>query len=183
MSDTVRDNVWNWLTSTAMTRLQEGGGVIVMATRWHMDDPIGRLLEREPGKWKLINFRAIAKEDEPPYRKEGEALCTERYSLRTLLDIRDGGAMSSYQWAALYQQWPSPVRGGIFKRDDWRFYRQAPSELNDVIQSWDCAFKDKASSDYVVGQVWGRERRRQIPARPGAGTLKLRLNGDGRSHA
>jgi len=155
MSDTVRDNVWNWLTSTAMTRLQEGGGVIVMATRWHMDDPIGRLLEREPGKWKLINFRAIAEENEPPYRKEGEALCTERYSLRTLLDIRDGGAMSSYQWAALYQQRPSPVRGGIFKRDDWRFYRQAPSELNDVIQSWDCAFKDKASSDYVVGQVWG----------------------------
>src|SRR3989442_10386844 len=138
-----------------MTRLQEGGGVIVMATRWHMDDPIGRLLEREPGKWKLINFRAIAEEDEPPYRKAGEALCTERYSLRTLLDIRDGGAISSYQWAALYQQHPSPIRGGIFKRDDWQFYKETPRVFDEVIQSWDCAFKDKASSDYVVGQVWG----------------------------
>ena len=120
ISDTIRESVWNWLTSTAMTRLQEGGGIIVMATRWHLDDPIGRLLERQAGRWKLMNFRAIAEEDEPPYRLAEEPLSVERFGLDALIQIRDGGAMNRYQWAALYQQRPSPLGGGIFKRDDWR---------------------------------------------------------------
>jgi predicted phage terminase large subunit-like protein len=153
MSDTIRDTVYNWLTSTALTRLQEGGGVIIMATRWHMDDSIGRLLERQPNRWKLINFRAIAEADEPPYRLAGEPLSAERYSLQSLMDIRDGGAMSSYQWAALFQQRPSPVGGGIFKRDDWQWYQQPPDTFDQILQSWDCAFKD--SSDYVCGGVIG----------------------------
>jgi len=63
--------------------------------------------------------------------------------------------MSSYQWNALYQQRPSPIHGCIFKRDDWRFYRQAPDNFDEMIQSWDCAFKDKSTSDFVVEQVWG----------------------------
>jgi predicted phage terminase large subunit-like protein len=63
--------------------------------------------------------------------------------------------MSSYQWSALYQQRPSPLGGGIFKRNDWQYYLQAPAAFDDMLQSWDCAFKDKGSSDYVVGQVWG----------------------------
>jgi predicted phage terminase large subunit-like protein len=155
LSDTIRESVYNWLTSVALTRLQEGGGAILMATRWHQDDPIGRLLHRQPGRWKLINFRAIAEEDEPPHRLMGAPLSAERFSLQTLLDIRDGGAMSSYQWNALYQQRPSPIGGGIFKRDDWRFYRQPHETFDDIIQSWDCAFKDKSTSDFVVGQVWG----------------------------
>jgi phage terminase large subunit-like protein len=111
--------------------------------------------EKQPGRWKVINFRAIAEEDEPPHRLAGEPLSIERFSLRTLLDIRDGGAMSSYQWAALYQQRPSPMGGGIFKRADWQYYQQAPAVFDDMVQSWDCAFKDRDCSDYVVGQVWG----------------------------
>jgi predicted phage terminase large subunit-like protein len=155
LSDTVRESCYNWLTSTALTRLQEGGGVILMATRWHQDDPIGRLLQRQPEVWKLLNFRAIAEDDELPYRRMGQPLSPERFSLQTLLAIRDGGAMSSYQWNALYQQRPSPVGGGIFKRDDWRFYKQRPEPFDQLLQSWDCAFKDKSTSDFVVGQVWG----------------------------
>jgi predicted phage terminase large subunit-like protein len=155
MSDAVRDGVYNWLTSTALTRLQEGAGVIVMATRWHLDDPIGRLLTNQPGRWTLINFPAIAEVDEPPQRMAGEPLSIERFSLQTLLNIRDGGAMSSYQWAALYQQRPSPVGGGIFKRADFQYYTQAPNAFDEMLQSWDCAFKDTSTSDYVVGQVWG----------------------------
>ena len=156
-SENTRESVWNWLTSTAMTRLQEGGGVIIMATRWHLDDPIGRLLEKQPGRWELVNFRAIAEEDEPPYRLAGEPLSVERHSLESLLATRDGGATSAYQWEALYQQRPSPLGGGIFKRDDWQKIKAAemPTKFTEVIQSWDMAFKDTRSSDYVVGQVWG----------------------------
>jgi predicted phage terminase large subunit-like protein len=155
LSETIRDSVYDWLTSTALTRLQEGGGVILMATRWHQDDPIGRLMQRQPEQWKILNFRAIAEADELPYRLVGEPLSVERFSLETLRKIRDGGAMSSYQWSALYQQRPSPLGGGIFKRNDWQYYQQAPAAFDDMLQSWDCAFKDKGSSDYVVGQVWG----------------------------
>lgn len=157
ISENVRESVWNWLTSTAMTRLQEGGGVIIMATRWHLDDPIGRLLEKQPGRWELVNFQAVAEEDEPPHRLAGEPLSVERYSLDSLTAIRDGGATSTYQWAALYQQRPSPLGGGIFKRDDWQRIKkdELPAKFSEVIQSWDCAFKDTRSSDFVVGQVWG----------------------------
>ncbi len=129
-----------------------------MATRWHLDDPIGRLLEKQPGRWEVVNFRAIAEEDEPPYRLAGEPLSArELHSLESLEEIRDGGATSSYQWEALYQQRPSPLGGGIFKRDDWQRIKTAelPAKFSEVIQSWDMTFKDTRSSDFVVGQVWG----------------------------
>lgn len=156
VSETTRESVWNWLTSTAFTRLQEGAGVLMMMTRWHQDDPIGRLLERQPGFWKVFNFQAIAEEDEPPYRLRGEALAPELHSLESLIAIRDGGATSSYMWESLYMQRPGPLGGGIFKRDDWQRIKLAEMpKCSEYLQSWDCAFKDLRSSDYVVGQVWG----------------------------
>jgi predicted phage terminase large subunit-like protein len=117
-----------------------------------MDDPIGRLLQNQRERWNLINYPAIAEHDEPN-RRSGDPLSPERFSLESLLQKQ--ADMSSYQWEALYQQHPSPVRGGIFKRDDWQFYRQMPDQFDLVLQSWDCAFKDKSTSDFVVGQVWG----------------------------
>lgn len=157
ISETTRESVWNWLTSTALSRVQEGGGVIIMATRWHQDDPIGRLLDRQRGKWRYINFPAIAEtaDDQLQHRKLGEELAKERYSLPFLIDIRDGGTVSSYQWSALYQGRPSPLGGGIFKRDDWQFFKQAPDKFDEIIQSWDCAFKDTDGSDYVCGGIVG----------------------------
>lgn len=157
MSETIRESSWNWLVTTAMSRLQEGGGVIVMATRWHEDDIIGRLQDREKGRWKVINFPAIAESDET-HRRAGEPLSIQRYSLESLISIRDGGLINSYQWAALYQQHPSPLGGGIFKRDDWRFYDPesiADEDFDEIVQSWDCTFKETKKSDFVSGQVWG----------------------------
>ena len=155
ISESIRESVWNWLTSTAMTRLQEGAGVIVMCTRWHLDDLVGRLLEKQPGRWEIVNFAAIAEQDELPYRLAGEPLSVERHSLESLIAIRDGGATSSYQWQALYQGRPGPLGGGIFKRDDWQFFKEPPAKFSEMLQSWDCTFKDTRSSDFVVGQVWG----------------------------
>jgi predicted phage terminase large subunit-like protein len=155
ISEATRESVWNWFTATAMPRVQEGGGVIVIMTRWHLDDLAGRLVEKQPGVWRIVNFPAIAEHDEPPYRLAGEPLSPERYSLEYLVSIRDGGATSTYQWEALYQQNPSPIAGGIFKRDDWQFYRDLPESFSETLQSWDCTFKDTRGSDFVVGQVWG----------------------------
>lgn len=154
-SETIRNSSWNWLATTAMTRVQEGGGVIVMATRWHSDDIIGRLQDREKGRWKVVTFPAIAEVDEP-HRKMGEPLSVERFSLESLLAIRDGGLINAAQWAALYQGRPSPAGGNIFKREDWRFYdADTYHDFDELIQSWDCTFKDKKTSDFVSGQVWG----------------------------
>jgi predicted phage terminase large subunit-like protein len=66
--------------------------------------------------------------------------------------------LGSYAAAAQLQQRPSPAAGGIFKRDSWRYYTEKPdlSQCDELLQSWDLAFKDGARSSYVVGQVWGR---------------------------
>ena len=103
LSERVRNSTWDWYTSTAYTRLAPGGGLIVMCTRWHMDDLIGRLLTAqdlgEGDNWKVINFPAIAESDEP-YRKAGEALHPERFDLDALMKIRN--SVGERVWAALY---------------------------------------------------------------------------------
>ncbi|MBD5539567.1 MAG: terminase, partial [Desulfovibrio sp.] len=74
-SPTIRRKVWEWYTSTLYTRLAPGGGILVINTRWHMDDLSGRLLEAartgEGDAWRVVNFPAIAEEDEK-YRLRGE---------------------------------------------------------------------------------------------------------------
>lgn len=111
-------------------------------------------------------------------RKPGEALCPQRYPLERLMKI--ARRIGKYFWNALFQQRPSAVEGTIFKRQWWRFWQPKNAELPPVrakladgslhectvedlpvyfdeqIQSWDMAFKDAASSSFVVGQVWGR---------------------------
>ena len=157
-SATIRDKVWDWYTSTAYTRLSDGGGVIVMLTRWHQDDIIGRLVRNaEDGngdKFTVINYPAIAEHDEP-HRKQGEALHPERFSLERLLSIQK--TIGSRDWAALYQQRPVPDGGAVFKLDAFRRWNDTnlPPKFDRLIGSWDLTFKDSKSSDYVVGQIWG----------------------------
>lgn len=159
-SPTIRQNVWDWYTSTLYTRLAPGGGIIIINTRWHMDDLSGRLLAAEAAgdgdTWQVINFPALAEQDEP-YRKTGEPLSPERYSLEQLQKIKS--AIGSRDWETLYQQHPVPDTGAIF-RDDWFKYwtpTDLPNRFEAMAMSWDMTFKDSASSDFVVGQVWGKQ--------------------------
>lgn len=160
-STTVRNSVWDWYTSTAYTRLSPGGGVIVMCTRWHLDDLIGRLIANmEAGsgdKFTVINYPAIAEKDEA-HRKKGEALHPERYDLTQLLKIQK--TIGSKDWSALYQQHPVPDGGAIFKSEWFRFWTESslPPSFDSVLLSWDMTFKDSKNSDYVVGQVWGKKQ-------------------------
>lgn len=154
---TVRESTWDWYTSTAYTRLSPGGGVIAMATRWHTDDLIGRLVQQDKkglgDHWTIINYPAIAEQDEP-HRKIGEALHPERYPLEALEQIR--AAIGSRDWEALYQQHPVPDGGGLFKADWIQHWDQLPPHFDSTCISWDMTFKDSSTSDFVVGQVWGR---------------------------
>lgn len=158
-SETIREKLWDWFQTTAYTRLEPGSGIIVVATRWHQDDLIGRLEARSSSgeglPWDVIKFPALAEAEDPLGRALNEPLWPERYNLQDLEDIKKGN--TPYNWSALYQQRPTPEEGGAVKRAWWRFYEVAPADFDQIIQSWDLAFKDLKDSDYCVGQVWGRK--------------------------
>lgn len=173
----IRENVWDWWTSTGSTRLAPGAPVVVIQTRWHEDDLTGKLQAAEDGHlWKVINIPAQADhrpergETDPLGRKPGEYLASARGRTTTQWEAikkRVGPRV----WAALYQGRPAPVSGGIFPvSDEWARYEQ-PIWIEregvctvpgmgraeyEMAQSWDLTFKDTAGSDFVVGQVWLR---------------------------
>ena len=153
-SPTIRQNVWDWYTSTLYTRLAPGGGVLIINTRWHMADLSGRLLEAaargEGDHWRVVDFPAIATADEP-HRKAGEALHPERYPLSQLLAIKK--ALGTRDWEALYQQRPTPDGGAIFKSEWLRFWlpKDLPEQFDQLLISWDMTFKDGDDTDFVVG--------------------------------
>lgn len=156
-SPTIRDKVWEWYQSTLYTRLEPDGVIIIVMTRWHEDDLVGRLLNPEFGEvedWEVINLPAIAEENDPLGRKVGEPLWKERYNNKELERIKN--TVGSYWWNALYQQRPSPPEGAIVHREWWQYYNVLPNRFDEVIQSWDASFKETKDGSYVVGQVWGR---------------------------
>jgi predicted phage terminase large subunit-like protein len=105
-----RDNVWNWLTDDFFTRFSERGALVMIMTRWHIDDPVGRFVEHFP-ETQEIKFTALAEQDER-HRKAGDALFPELKSLEFLLERKK--ALSSASWQALYQQSPIVAGGDLF---------------------------------------------------------------------
>jgi predicted phage terminase large subunit-like protein len=157
-SKTIRDNVYDWYRSTLRTRLAPNGAIILVMTRWHEDDLAGRLLEESKNgtgeKWEVVSLPAVAEEEDVLGRKEGDVLWPERFHPNEYADIKK--AVGTRLWISLYQQRPSPDEGQIFRRNWWKFYKQAPSSFDEILQSWDCTFKESDNSDFVVGQVWGK---------------------------
>ena len=155
-SPTIRDKVYNWYTSTLYTRLSPGGGILIILTRWHVDDICGRLLEKDKDakQWEVIEYPAIATHDEP-HRKKGEALHPERYPLEELLRIKSD--VGSRDWEALYQQHPTIDGGAVFKKEWIKHWTTLPDKFDTMLTSWDMTFKATDTTDYVVGQVWGRK--------------------------
>jgi len=160
-SAVIRESRWNWYHSTAYTRLAPGGGILAMATRWHEDDPSGRMLRqlaRGEEQWTVLRYPAIAEADEP-YRLLGEALHPERYSLASLQ--RTQRVLSPQVFAALYQQRPTPAAGGLFLRS-WMCQRyhwdpqRPPRPYTEVVVTVDATFKGTAGSAYNSIQAWGR---------------------------
>jgi predicted phage terminase large subunit-like protein len=160
-SETSRQSVWDWYTSTAYTRLSPGGGVLVILTRWHDDDLAGRLIaEMDAGgdKWEIVSYPAIADVDEP-YRKKGEALHPERYGLSALKRIQR--AIGPRDWAALYQQTPVAVDGDFIVKDMIKYYGPAQlPPLEDMVfyDAWDLAIGLKQQNDWTVGITVGIDR-------------------------
>lgn len=124
MSPTYRQQLWEWYDSVASTRLEPGGSVILIMTRWHEDDLAGRLLTRmaEGGEhWEYVRFPVLAEEADVLGRAEGEPLWPARFPLEDVQEQQRN--RSVYWWNALYQQRPGPAGGSVFKREDFRYFR------------------------------------------------------------
>lgn len=143
MSATIRENKWNWIGSTALTRLEPtirteegdevGHAVILVNTRWHEDDLMGRVLKNEPDAWYHLNLKALADDRAPEgdalNRQPGEALCPGRYTAEELAEVRDSPVTGGYHWSAMYQGEPNIEGGGIFKKASFRYHRPAGGDL------------------------------------------------------
>lgn len=149
-SITVRDKTWDWFMDDFFTRFSEEAGLLCILTRWHLDDPIGRLIKAMP-EIKVLSYKAIATEDEPN-RKEGESLFPEHKSLDFLMERK--AAMYSGHWEALYQQNPVMEGGQIIKRMWFRYYKTPPLIKYRIVTS-DTASKTRQHNDYSVLQCWG----------------------------
>jgi len=170
MSKTYREATWDWYLATASTRIQENGSIVLVMTRWHEDDLAGRLLKaQEEGgdRWEVLRLPALAEEGDPLGRAPGEPLCPQLFSKETLEGIRKRSG--SYWWSALYQQRPQPPGGRIFKREHFRYFREAgdmyvllrPDGEHRVpkAECWsfatvDLAVSTKQTADYFAVGVW-----------------------------
>lgn len=181
-SPRIRQNIWNWWLSVAQTRLEPPSLVIVVMTRWHEDDFVGRLLssehEGDPKEWRQIVLPAIADTaNDALGREEGQPLYSpllvedEVAAIQRWDKVKE--AVGTYTFSAMYQQRPAPQAGAIFDTSWWRYWTNDPARATDDgrvvylepggliharwIDSWDFAFKGSVGSDWVVGQRWAKE--------------------------
>lgn len=159
-SPTVRDHAWDWFVSTFLTRCEPGASVIVIATRWHKDDVIGRIERGDAGKgWQVVSLPAIAGPGDPLGRAPGEALLPERYPRAALDVIREQDLDA---WAAVYQQIPGSfltIRGRIFPELDPNRHTLRGPQLEEVeqfsrsyrlLEGWDFG----SGPDAATAVVW-----------------------------
>lgn len=149
-SEVIRNKQWEWFTSTAYTRLEPNGVVVLILTRWHLDDLAGRILaNKELQKvTKVICFPAIAIEDEK-FRKQGEALWEKKYNLEALEQIKN--TIGVYDWSALYQQNPVLTENQEFKQEWFKYRTREEIDRLDTRRflTIDTALSEKTSADYT----------------------------------
>ncbi|MBK8396138.1 MAG: phage terminase large subunit [Leptospiraceae bacterium] len=161
-SQLIRDKKWDWFTDDFLTRFSDDGALIVIGTRWHIDDPIGRMREQFKDL-RVLSYQAIADKDEKN-RKAGEALFPSHKSVEFLLERKQ--IMNPLSWLALYQANPTLAKGNLFNRDTFRYYTYdngiitidgTRTDLTQfkVYQIVDPAGTEKKNSDYFVVMTIG----------------------------
>jgi predicted phage terminase large subunit-like protein len=147
----VFDKVYEWYTSGPRQRLQPGGSIIVVMTRWSKRDLTGRIIQssidREGNdEWEIIDFPAIM--------PSGNPLWPEFWSKEELEALQS--ELPASKWNAQYQQSPTSEEGAIVKREWWKMWEnELPPRCEYIIQSWDTAFTKNERSDYSACTTWG----------------------------
>ena len=167
MSETVSEATWNWFLSTAYTRLEPGGSVIILATRWPSPkgDLIGRIIEKEGHFWRVIRMPALAEANDVLGRLPGDALWPDRYSRERLLRIQS--LLDKWLFDSMYQQDPQDAAGISVNIDMLRYVDKIEKPLDlRWVRSWDIASTDRKKrkkSDFTVGSLLGTEGRPGSP--------------------
>ena len=146
----VFDKVYEWYTSGPRQRLQPGGSIVVVMTRWSKRDLTGKILQsmtdRDGDEWEIIELPAILPSEKP--------LWPEFWSFDELSKLRIELPLS--KWSAQYQQNPTSEEGALVKREWWmEWENEIPPPCNFIIQSWDTAFTKNERSDYSACTTWG----------------------------
>lgn len=158
-SRAAREEVWSWFNTVVRTRLQ-AASLMVVHTRWHPDDLIGRL--EKQGGWEVINLSALAEDNDPLGRAPGEALWPEMYPAPELIELKR--VLGEFDFAALYQGQPRPRGAKVFK-DPARFDLRTfdPTGCTFVI-GVDPAASKKTMADYSVAVLMAvRKRPGKLP--------------------
>lgn len=152
----IREKVWDWYTSVALTRLEPNSAIIIVMTRWHRDDLAGRILASEDD-WEVINLPALAEGQDILSRKKGEALWPDRYSRPELLKIKS--KVGSRVWFALYQGNPQDPEDQKFKREWFQYYDNLPVDIVRRGAGMDTAtsLKDSADNTSLVDVCLGSD--------------------------
>lgn len=157
-SKVIRDACWDWYTSVVYTRLEKNGAIIIIMTRWHTDDIVGRVLKKaeETGEvWHRVSFPAIAEENEP-HRRIGEALWPEKKNVAELEMIKK---LDLYDWYALWQQRPIASETQEFKKEWFKYFTDEDIKTKDLnyYVMVDLAISEKESADNTAIVVVAKE--------------------------
>jgi len=146
----VYDKVYEWYTSGPRQRLQPGGAIVIVMTRWAQRDLTGQVIksaaQRSGEEWEVIEFPAIL--------PSGNPLWPQFWSIEELSALRE--ELPNAKWQAQYQQNPVGNESAIVKRDWWKWWeKDDPPVCDYILQSWDTAFEKTQRADYSAGTTWG----------------------------
>jgi predicted phage terminase large subunit-like protein len=146
----IYDKTYEWYTSGPRQRLQPGGAIVIVMTRWSKRDLTAQVLksaaQRGGDEWEVIEFPALL--------PSGNPLWPEFWSLNELAALKE--ELPNSKWMAQYQQNPTGDQSAIVKREWWKIWeRDAPPQCEFVLQSWDTAFEKTQRADYSACTTWG----------------------------
>tara|TARA_R100000700_G_scaffold25454_2_gene32215 strand:+ start:440 stop:1903 length:1464 start_codon:yes stop_codon:yes gene_type:complete len=150
LSATALENAWEWYSSGPRQRLQPGGAIVIVMTRWNTKDITGELIKAQgqpkADQWDIIEFPAILPSDKPVW--------PEYWQKEELESVK--ASISVAKWNAQWQQNPTAEEGAIIKREWWQTWEKSQMPgLMHVIQSYDTAFSKKETADYSAITTWG----------------------------
>jgi predicted phage terminase large subunit-like protein len=152
LSPTALEHAYEWYTSGPRQRLQPGGAIVIVMTRWAENDLTGKLLRQQArdvlaDKWEIVEFPALMPDTDEP-------LWPEFWDKKDLLAVR--GSLSVGKWQAQWQQNPTSDVSAILKREWWQTWKpEEPPAVSYILQSYDTAFSKQTTADYSAITTWG----------------------------
>lgn len=146
----IYDKVYEWYTSGPRQRLQPGGAIVIVMTRWSLRDLTGQVIKssasRGGDEWEVIEFPAIL--------PSGNPLWPEFWSIDELEKLHT--ELPNGKWMAQYQQQPTSDSSAIVKREWWKIWpHERPPQCDYILQTWDTAFEKNNRADYSACTTWG----------------------------